>query len=116
MGNNVEKYYYNLKKEESLALARNISINLDITGSMTDTANKLLEDKLLTALKSTALNSDRLNQELLGDLADAFEIDEMYVYNSEGVIVYSYSGKHIGWQPYVGHTMYNFMQGVDEYI
>ena len=111
---NVEKFFYDLKKQESLDLANNISINLDITGSMTDTANRILEENLITALKATTLNSDRFSQDQLGDLADVFEIDEMYVYNSEGVIEYSYSGNYLDWEPYVGHTVYNFMQGDDE--
>lgn len=110
VSNNIKKYYYDLKQKEALKIAQNISVNLMNTGTMTETANQLLEDNLLTSLKATALYSD-FSDELLMELGRALEIDEIYVYNSEGIIEYSYSGKYIGWAPYVGHTMYNFING-----
>jgi diguanylate cyclase (GGDEF)-like protein len=111
VSNSIKNYFYDLKKEEALKIARNISLDLSHNGVAVDIINDLLEDKLIYSLKAAELHKENYSNEYLKELANAFELDEIYAYNTEGVIEYSSSGKYIGWEAYKGHPVYEFMHG-----
>lgn len=119
MSNSIKNYFYDIKKEEGLKIARSISTNLSHTGEASDTIMQLLEDKLANSLKVVQMYSENYSNEILIELADTFYLDEVYVYNSEGIIEYSNSGKYLGWKPQENHPVYLFMNssediGIDE--
>ena len=105
----IRSYFYDLKKEEALKIARSVFIDLSHTAESYETINKLLEDKLINSLKVARMYEDEYNDEYLIELINAFEIDEIYTYNSEGIIEHSGSGKYIGWKAHEGHPVYKFM-------
>lgn len=109
MSNSIKKYFYDVKKEEALKISRNISRHLTTAGEMADTINQLLDENLLISLKTMAISKDNNDHELFTELANAFEFDEVYIYNSDRIIEYSKSGKYIGWQAYEGHPVNNFI-------
>ncbi len=111
MGSSIRNYYYNLKKDEALKIANSIAIDLSHTAESLITINQLLEDKLITILKTADLTKDDYSNEYLKKLANFFELDEIYVYDTDGVIKYSSSGKYIGWTSYEGHPVQNFIDG-----
>lgn len=116
MSNNVKNYYYDLRKEEALKIARGISIDLSHTGEAVNTINKLLENKLKDSLNAADMNRENYSDELLTELANTFDLDEIYAYNSEGIIEYSNSGKYIGWKAYEDHPVYDFMSGDEKML
>lgn len=116
MSNTVKNYYYDLKKEEALKIARSISIDLSHTGEAVNTINKLLEGKLKDSLNAAEMHREDYSDEFLAEIANTFDLDEIYAYNSEGVIEYSNSGKYIGWKAFEGHPVYDFMIGDEEIL
>ncbi|NLY47260.1 MAG: GGDEF domain-containing protein [Tissierella sp.] len=114
MSNSIKNHFYDLKKEEGLKIARSISTNLSHTGEAADTISQLLEDKLENSLKTAQIYSCNYSDEILIELADTFNIDEVYIYNSQGIIEYSNSGKYVGWKPHENHPVYYFMNSDDE--
>ena len=116
MSYTIKNYFYDLKKEEAMKIARNISNGLSHAGEAVDTINKLLEDKLISSLKAAQMHREDYSNEYLVELANTFELDEIYAYNSEGIIEYSNSGKYIGWQAYEGHPVNDFMIGHEDQL
>lgn len=74
-----------------------------------DTITALLDEKLSVASQAIMLNVEKKDNAVLADLAKRFQIDEVYLYDQEGVIRYSNNGKYIGWRAYEGHPVYEFM-------
>lgn len=62
------------------------------------------------------MHREDYSDEFLTELSNTFDLDEIYAYNSEGIIEYSNSGKYIGWKAYEGHPVYDFMNGDEEII
>ncbi|WFA07790.1 bifunctional diguanylate cyclase/phosphodiesterase [Tissierella sp. Yu-01] len=116
MSNSIKNYFYELKKEEALKIAKSISLDLSHTGVAVDTINILLEDKLINSLKAAGMHIEDYSNEYLIELATAFELDEVYIYSPEGIIEYSNSGKYIGWEAYKGHPVFSFMYGEEDIL
>jgi len=116
MSNSIKSYFYNFKKEEALKITKSISLDFSHTGAAVDIINKLLEDKLINLLKIADNYRGVYSDELLTELANKFDIDEIYAYNSEGVIEYSNSGKYIGWKANEGHPIHDFMLGQEDML
>lgn len=107
--NSIQSYYYNHMKENSLKIAHNYSENLSKANEAYDVVNELLKEKLLVASETTVLYTGRHSNELLKELANTLKVDEIYSYNPQGEVVYSNTGKFIGWKPNEGHPVANFM-------
>jgi len=110
----LKDFFYNLKISEAENISRSISSDLSHTGESVDLINKLLNDKLLTTAKAVGVNHNVLDNQLLAELAAAFAVDEVYAYNTDGIVEYSASGKYVGWQTYPGHPAYEFMHSDKE--
>ncbi len=110
MRSGLKDYHYDIKKAEAQAVARSISIHLTHTGEAIDAINRLMVEKLTISLKAMGISGGK-DYSLLDELADAFELDEVYLYNPLGKIVYSYSGAYLGWTAYSGHPVYDFIDG-----
>lgn len=109
MVNGIKNHYYDLLEKQSLNLARNYSNSLTMVTQAQEIVNKILEDRLLIAGKSITLYKEEFSSELLNEIADNLEVDEVYYYNNKGEILYSSSGKYLGWKAYDGHPVKNFM-------
>lgn len=114
MSRSIKKYFYELKKEEGLKIARSISTNLSNTAVAVDTINGLLNEKLEHYLKMAKSHGEDYNDEFFTSLTRNYEIDEIYAYSPEGIIEYSGTGKYIGWQAEEGHPVYDFMIGDED--
>ncbi len=114
MTNNIKNNFYEIKKEEGHKIARSVSTILSHGIEASTTILELLEDKLENSLKVAQAYSGNYSDEILIELADTLGLDEMYVYNSEGVIEYSNSDKYIGWKPAWNHPVYAFKNGRDD--
>lgn len=71
--------------------------------------NGFLEEKLLSVGRQAASQSENLSDAILQTLAETFSVDEILVYNPEGVIEYATDPRKIGWQIYLGHPTSEFL-------
>ncbi|MGB4351801.1 MAG: bifunctional diguanylate cyclase/phosphodiesterase [Tissierellaceae bacterium] len=116
MSRSIKNYYYELKKEEGLKIAGSISLSLSNTALAVDTINSLLEEILLTYLKTAENHREFYSEEFFENFSKIYDIDEIYAYTPEGVIEFSGTGKYIGWKAEEGHPVYDFMIGNDEIL
>ena len=116
MSRNIKSYYYDLKREEAIKISRNISSNLSHSGLAEVTINTLLDKKLTGFLITIEAQKESYSNDFLAELGKKIELDEIYSYNSEGKIIYSSSGRYIGWQATEGNPVYEFMMGDEDIL
>lgn len=109
--NDIEDYYYNLIEMESVKLAKSYSNALTTASQAHERVNELLEEKILAAGKMVALYDGGYSDESVKELAESLEVDDIYIYNSQGEIIFSSKGNFIGWKAYKGHPIYDFING-----
>ena len=105
----IEESYYSKIKQNSIELAKNYSYNLSKSAKAASVVNELFEDRLLEASKTIVSGNKYSSNDELKALAENLEVDVIYYYNSQGKIIYSNTGKFVGWKAYEGHPVYNFM-------
>lgn len=110
MIHSIRNYYYNRIREESLNFAKNYTYSLDKSNEAYHFINNLLDEKILVASRMIANYDEDINSFLLDELAHNLEVDKIYYYNAEGVIIYSSSRDFIGWKATEGHPVYDFMK------
>lgn len=116
MSYTIKNYFYDLKKEEAMKIARSIYNDMSHTSEAVNIISDLLDNKLKNSLLVAKMNREDYNNEFFVELANTFEIDEIYSYNSDGIIEYSSSGKYIGWVAYEGHPVFDFMKGKEDML
>ena len=116
MGRSIKTYFYELKKEEGLKIARSISANLSNTTLAVDAINGLLNERLTEYLRMAGRHREHYSDEFFTSFARDYAIDEIHAYNPEGIIEYSGSGKYLGWQAEEGHPVYDFMIGHEDLL
>jgi len=96
-------------EEESLNYASIYSHSLVKSREAYSVINELLEDRLITATATTALFSDQMDDAALQTLANSLSVNEIHLYNPQGVIEYSTTPAYLGWAAEPGHPVHNFM-------
>ncbi len=113
----VTSFYYEQVETESLGLARSYSQNLAKAVDSRELINNILDEKLRVASKTAGLYSGNHTNEILADLTELLEIDVIYSYDENGVVIHSSTGDFIGWEAYEGHPVKFFMTGdINEYV
>jgi diguanylate cyclase (GGDEF)-like protein len=107
--NYVRTLFLGRLEEESLNYASIYSHSLVKSREAYSVINELLEDRLITATATTALFSDQMDDAALQALANSLSVDEIYLYNPQGVIEYSTTPAYLGWAAEPGHPVHNFM-------
>lgn len=69
----------------------------------------LLEEKLMVASQAIMMIEGNRSNSALTEIAEKFGLDEVHLYNQDGVIVFSKAGKYVGWRATAGHPVYDFM-------
>ena len=59
---------------------------------------------------------DKYDNDALSVIGDRFLLDEIYLYNSDGEIIYSKDLKYLGWKAHEGHPVHNFMVSDQEIL
>lgn len=116
MSKRIREYYYNQKKEEAVMLAQSISIYLSNTEDAVNIAAKLLDENLLMSLNAVGSHNGNYSSELITSLAEELDLNEINIYNAEGLIEYSNLKKNIKWHTYRGHKAYVFMNSDDNIL
>lgn len=102
------------KEEAGIYLAEGFTANLKDNTKALDIINSLLDDRLIAAAK-TALNIEaEVSNELLKVMADNLDVEQINLYNSQGVIEYSNIDAYLGWTAPEGHPVYDFMVGEEK--
>ncbi len=105
----VEDFFYQRVQTEAKQFAKIYARNLETAMQADSLINKLLAEKILAAGQSAVSRESELSSELLTEIALVNHVDEIYAYNAQGVIMYSGSGKYIGWKAPEGHPVFRFM-------
>ena len=105
------KSQYNLLHQETTKIAKGYSNNLSNAANAKEIISELLEEKLYIASESIATKLNTLESSQLDALADEYRVDDIHIYNPQGVIVKTNVKEYIGWKAFEGHPVYNFMTG-----
>ncbi|AOY75891.1 bifunctional diguanylate cyclase/phosphodiesterase [Clostridium formicaceticum] len=96
-------------KQEGLNLSRQATRQITDNYASLEVINEMLENKIEIAAKTVMRNEDRLNSEFLTQLAEELDVDELHWFSKEGEILYSTIEGYLGWQPFQGHPLYDFL-------
>lgn len=105
----IEKKYSDFERE-AISITESYSYALVYSHDAHIIINDLLEEKLTVAIQAISMIEDKHDDDALTMIGDRFYIDEIYLYNSEGEIIYSKGGKYLGWKASEGHPVHNFMK------
>lgn len=105
----IRSYFLKMLETESLNYARVYSHTLTKSTDAYNIINETLERRLLSASRTAALQARNIDDESLMELAEVLAVDDIFVYNAEGVIEYSTREEYLGWRAYPGHPVYEFM-------
>ena len=100
---------YNQLKETTLEIANSYSHSLTQTSEAYEIITELLDEKIMIASQAIMLIENKDNNEVLDSISQTFNVDEIHLYNNEGVITHSTYEEFIGWQASEGHPVYDFM-------
>ena len=100
---------YNQLEETTLEIANSYSHSLTHTSEAYEIITELLDEKIRIASQAIMLIENKDNNEVLDSISQTFNVDEIHLYNNEGVITNSTYEEFIGWQAYEGHPVYDFM-------
>lgn len=110
--NRIDQSYEDLN-QASLNIARSYTYSLNKASEAQAIIDQLLAEKLMTAGQRAVQDSLRSNSELAA-LALEFDIDEISIYDETGRLTNSNRTELIGWQAYLGHPVYDFMNSRKE--
>lgn len=105
----IRGYFFQMLETQSINYAANYSHSLTKAAQAYEIINDLMADKILTASKATALYSQDLTNEAVSELAEMLGVDEIYFYNSQGVVEYSNRAHYVGWTALPGHPVHSFL-------
>lgn len=115
VSNRIKERYDDFERE-AIGMADLYSNSLVSSHEAYEIISDLLNEKLMIASQAVMLIEDNKDSEALSNLAERFQIDEIHLYNKDGVIVYSKGNKYVGWEAYVGHPVYDFMTSNQELL
>ncbi len=93
--------------EEASANARAYGKYLETAMKAKALTDELLDQRLEGGVKSAALFWPE--QEISGTLMESLGLDDLYLYDENGVIIASGKGTYLGWTAYPGHPVRDFM-------
>ena len=97
-------------KEDAIDSARNYSYILQKSTEAEKIINRLLEKKLISAGKTVMLAEGRFTAEIIKNLADSLDVDQVNVFDKNGILRYSNIDSYVGWKATEDHPVYAFMK------
>lgn len=98
-----------LLEQRTVEIANSYSHNLAHTTEAYDMITKLLDEKIRNVAQSVIRIPNKEDSSVLREIAQAFNVDEISVYDDRGEIISSTDDGLLGWQAYEGHPVYDFM-------
>lgn len=103
-----------LKKKSTIEIADSYVDALVGSKEALEITTQLLDEKILVASQAVLLLDEKISNVSLADLADKFKVDQINLYNKEGVIIYSNIKEYVGWKAYAGHPVSKFMNSTED--
>ena len=103
-------------EDAAISIVDGYSSMLSYSHEAYETISQLLDEKLRVALQALALIEGKADGRFLEDLATRFSLDDIYLYDKEGVILFSTGNKYIGWTAYEGHPVHAFMTSGEQML
>lgn len=100
---------YNQLEETTLEIANSYSHSLTHASEAYEIITELLDEKIRITSQAIMLIENKDNNEVLDSISQTFNVDEIHLYNNEGVITNSTYEEFIGWQAPEGHPVHDFM-------
>lgn len=97
MSNRINDYYTNIMQDESHKLARSTSSTLSKSSAAFAKINELMAEKIQGATETIVSYDGEITQDRLINLAKTLNVEVIYYYNPDGVIIASNTGEYIGW-------------------
>lgn len=101
---------YERFKVDAIGAARQYSYSLKKSVEASRIINKLLDEKLLSSSKTVMLDHGRFSQEKVKALAQTLKVDQISVFNREGVVTHSNIDSYVGWKAEEGDPVHNFIK------
>ncbi|NMB02125.1 MAG: phosphodiesterase [Firmicutes bacterium] len=105
----IRNYFLKSLETEYVNYASIYSHGLTKTAEAYRIINDMLERRIISSNRTIALNPDHITNESLVALADTLAVDEIYLYNPQGEIIFSTRDAYLGWQALPGHPVHDFM-------
>jgi diguanylate cyclase (GGDEF)-like protein len=104
-------------KQDGINLANLATRKINKEMQALEVINTLIEDKIRNAAREVLQNIEEVNNEVLKEVAENTGVDEIYLYNTFGEIVFSTIDAYLEWKVKKGHPVEKFMtSGKDELI
>ncbi|PKM49624.1 MAG: hypothetical protein CVV02_15425 [Firmicutes bacterium HGW-Firmicutes-7] len=103
-------------KADGISLSKQASRQIVGNASSLEAVTEMLEDKIKIAGSTVIKNNQNLSNEYLIQLQDVLNIDELHWMDKNGKILYSTIDDYMGWEPYVGHPLYDFVRNDDKVL
>jgi diguanylate cyclase (GGDEF)-like protein len=100
---------YDILEKDAIKISNSYSHGLSNTREAYDLMTVLLDEKLLVASKAIMLIENRADNQVLKELAQQFNVDEIYLYNNQGEVTHSTQEQFIGWKAPENHPVNEFM-------
>lgn len=95
-------------KSDTILLANKVALQVVNNKLSLRTINTMIEEKIRTAENIVISNKDTLSSDLLKRIAESSNVDEIYWYSAEGVIIYSTVDSKVGSKVEKGQPVDNF--------
>ncbi len=92
-----------------MEIADSYSHSLAQTAEAHEIITELLDEKIRIASQAIMLIENKANNDVLAAISKTFIVDEIHLYNNDGVVTHSSYEGTVGWQAYEGHPVYDFM-------
>ncbi|MBS3991028.1 MAG: bifunctional diguanylate cyclase/phosphodiesterase [Erysipelothrix sp.] len=105
----IRDHFYDRVRELSIHLAKGYSYSIQNSINSEFLFEQLIEDKLLLASETTAIYTQIEDRSSLVLYAQSLRVDEINLYNPQGVLVLSTMPEGTQWQTFEGHPIYDFI-------
>lgn len=96
-------------KQDGLNLTRQVLRQIANNHKSLAAIDEIVEDKIRIVGKTLLRKQEHINSELLIELAKELNVDELHWMNKDGEIIYSTMKEYVGWIPFQGHPLYDFV-------
>ncbi len=101
----------------SSSLVETLSEQISLSYEIRDQILEDVDEKNMSTARLVLSNKDSLSNDYLFEIADMMNVDNIWYYNSAGVVIYDANNQYIGWVAQVGDAIYNFMtSGLDFFV
>lgn len=106
----LQDYYTRELQQDSLNHIRGYAQSLTTAELGNQVLDQLLEDRLIGSGQTIALHSDDFDTAHLQAMAESLRIDEINIYNPDGLLTHSSRAEMTGWNAPDGHPVHRLLQ------